>query len=290
VIVSGIDDTWQIDLVDMKKFGNINKGNHYILTVIDVFSKFAWAIPVHRKSGDFTTNAFKSILRKSKRKPKRIQFDKGTEFLNKSFKSFLEKQKIKYYCLESSAVKACIVERFNRTLKDKMWRYFTYIGKYVYIDVLNKFLESYNSSYHRTIKCTPKDVHKDNEKAIWKQIYCYTDNGFNDGESIKFRFKEGDKVRINKTKTVFEKGYEPNWTQEVFVVGKKIARNTPIYKLKDLLDEPMTGIFYEEQMQLVKNKEIIYKIDAVLKRHTRNGVKESFVTLRNSISGLRLTL
>ncbi len=86
MIVSGIDDTWQIDLVDMKKFGNKKKGNHYILTVIDVFSKFAWAIPVHWKSGDFTNNAFKSILRKSKRKPKSIQFDKGTEFLNKSFK------------------------------------------------------------------------------------------------------------------------------------------------------------------------------------------------------------
>jgi hypothetical protein len=77
------------------------------------------------------------------------------------------------------------------------------------MNVLNRFIESYNSSYHRTIKDTPKDVNKDNKKAIWKQVYCYTNNGFNVGESIKYKFKEGDKVRIYKTKTVFEKGYEP---------------------------------------------------------------------------------
>jgi len=89
VIVPGIDDTWQIDLVDMRKFAKLNRGNHYILTIIDVFSKFAWAVPVHRKTGNFTTKAFKQVLFNSKRCPKKIQFDKGNEFLNSSFKKLL---------------------------------------------------------------------------------------------------------------------------------------------------------------------------------------------------------
>ena len=250
VIVPGIDDTWQIDLVDMRKFAKLNRGNHYILTIIDVFSKFAWAVPVHRKTGNFTTKAFKQVLFNSNRCPKKIQFDKGNEFLNSSFKKLLTENNIKFYFIEST-LKACIVERFNRTLKEKMWRYFTYIGKYVYINVLHEFLESYNSSYHRTIKCAPKSVTKNNEKDIWKRVYC-----INDDKSISFKFNVGDRVRSCKAKNKFEKGYEPNWTQQVFVIAEKLPRYPPVYKLKNLLDESIKGIFYEDQLQKVSNIDI----------------------------------
>jgi|688.fasta_scaffold79921_6 hypothetical protein len=273
VIVPGIDDTWQIDLVDLKKHAKINKGFHYILTIIDVFSKFAWAIPVKRKNGNYTTLAFKSVLIKSKRCPKKIQLDKGTEFLNSSFKKLLVEYNIKYYHLKSS-VKACIIERFNRTLKEKMWRYFTYLGKYKYIDVLAGFLESYNSSFHRTIQCSPNEVNKINEKKIWLKMYCEDKKA----EAIKFNFKIGDKVRITKLKNIFAKGYEPNWTQQVFVIREAIPRFPPVYRIKDLLNDSIEGIFYEPQLQKVSKNEIIYKVDSILKRRIKDGRKQVLVS------------
>jgi hypothetical protein len=273
VIVPGIDDTWQIDLVDMQKHSKLNKGFHYILTIIDVFSKYAWAIPVKRKNGNHTTLAFRSVLKNSKRFPKKIQLDKGTEFLNSSFKKLLEEYNIKYYHLKSS-VKACIIERFNRTLKEKMWRYFTFIGKYKYIDVLDDFLKSYNSSFHRTIKCSPDEVNKINEKKIWLGMYCDDKKP----QIIKFNFKIGDKVRITKLKNIFAKGYEPNWTQQVFVIREAIPRFPPVYRIKDLLNDSIEGIFYEPQLQKVSKNEIIYKVDSILKRRIKDGRKQVLVS------------
>ena len=273
VIVPGIDDTWQIDLVDMQKHAKLNKGFHYILTIIDVFSKFAWAIPIKRKTGNYTTLAFKSVLKKSKRCPQKIQLDKGADFLNTSFLKLPDDNNIKYYHLQSS-VKACIIERFNRTLKEKMWRYFTYLGKYKYIDVLDGLLNSYNSSFHRTIQCAPNQVNKSNQKQIWLRMYCNE----NKPNAIKFSYKIGDKVRITKLKNIFAKGYEPNWTQQVFVIREVIPRFPPVYRIKDLLNESIEGIFYEAQLQKVSNKEIIYKVDTILKRRVKDGRKQVFVS------------
>ena len=126
VIVTGIDDTWQADLVDISKLANQNNGIKFLLTCIDVFSKYAWVIPIKNKSGKTITEAFKEII--EKRQPTKIQTDKGKEFLNSEFLNYLKSKKIKLYTLESE-LKACVVERFNRTLKEKMWRYFTHVGK-----------------------------------------------------------------------------------------------------------------------------------------------------------------
>ena len=276
VFVPGIDDTWQIDLVDMQKYSRLNKGFRYILTCIDVFSKYSWAIPVLKKTSAHVTEAFKKILIESGRCPKKLQFDEGKEFLNREFKNLLKHYDITFYHV-SSVVKACVIERFSRTLKEKMWRYFTFTGKYVYIDVLQKLMESYNSSFHRTIKMAPENVNKSIEKQLWKRIYLYNDF-YDNGSKIKFKLKVGDKVRISKHKKIFEKGYTPNWSQEVFIITERIPRNPPVYKIKDLLDEPISGIFYEKELQKISNDEIIYKIEKVLRSRTRNNKKEILVS------------
>ena len=118
VYVAGIDDTWQIDLVDMKAHSRINKGYKYILTCIDVFSTYAWAIPIKSKTAKEVTTAFAAIL-KTKRKPKNIQADEGTEFFNKNFLKLMTDNSINLYNTKSE-YKACVVERFNRTIKEKM--------------------------------------------------------------------------------------------------------------------------------------------------------------------------
>lgn len=164
VIVNGIDDTWQADLVDLTNLAHINDNYKFILTVIDVFSKYAFAIPLKNKSANSIVSSFKIILGKG-RKPKKLQTDAGNEFINKSLKRFLKDVKI---YTTYSEMKASIIERFNRTLKEKMWRYFSYNHHNRWIESLPDIITSYNNSYHRSLKRAPSVVNKNNEKEIFK--------------------------------------------------------------------------------------------------------------------------
>ena len=139
VLVAGIDDTWQADLIDLKAFKRKNKGFTFLLTCIDVFSKYAWVIPLKNKTGVSVVEAFKIIFQE--RLPKRLHTDRGTEFLNKLSEKFLKDNNVKLYYVESE-LKASVVERFNRTLKEKMWRFFTFLEEKNYIDVLSKFVHA----------------------------------------------------------------------------------------------------------------------------------------------------
>ena len=123
-IVMSIDEQWQADLCDMASRAKDNDGHTFLLTVIDCFSKFAWVEPLMNKSGSEILNALKRILKRSGRAPQRLQTDKGSEFLNAQVQRFLKEQKIEFFTTNSE-MKAAIVERFNRTLKNKMWKYFT---------------------------------------------------------------------------------------------------------------------------------------------------------------------
>ena len=118
VLVSGIDKQFQIDLVDMSEYSIENDNVRYLLTCIDVFSKFAWVRCLKNKSAGVFTNAFKSILSQG-RVPSRIQTDKGTEFYNKQFQRVLSQYEIKHFST-SNETKASVVERFNRTFKTRI--------------------------------------------------------------------------------------------------------------------------------------------------------------------------
>ena len=120
--MSKIDDQWQADLVDMQKLSSVNKNVNYILTAIDIFSKFAWAIPINKKTGEEIMRAFSIIFRD--RKPSKFHTDKGLEFINKPTQNLFQKIGMHWFAMENET-KAQVVERFNRTLKSKMHKYFT---------------------------------------------------------------------------------------------------------------------------------------------------------------------
>ena len=168
VVMRGIDDLWQADLVEMCEFSKINKGFRYLLTVIDTFSKFAWAIPIKRKTGVEVTNAFNLILLHDRRTPQNLQTYDGKEFFNSTFQKLMIKHKINHYSTYSS-LKASIVERWNRTLKNKMWREFSMNGSNRWIDILKQLVDTYNETEHRTIKMRPCDVTHNLEN-----LYCTT--------------------------------------------------------------------------------------------------------------------
>ena len=270
VIVGGIDHQWQADLVDLQSLSKHNNGYRYLLTCIDVFSKFAWAVPLKTKTGKELATAFQTIL-KYGRKPLQLQTDEGTEFLNRHFQSLLRENNIHFFTTHNET-KASIVERFNRTLKTKMWRYFTWKNTLNYLSVLPQLLKSYNSSLHRSIKTKPILVAKKNEEQIWHTLY---DTG--PSRRMKFKFNVGDQVRISKMKRIFEKGYLPGWTEEIFTISKRIPRRPPVYQLKDYNDEELEGTFYESELQEVKKEDGVYKVEKIIKQRKRHGQTEYYV-------------
>ena len=131
VVVYGIDHQWQADLVDLAKLSSYNKGFKYLLTCIDVLSRYAWVVPLKDKTGKTLKDAFQVIF-KSGRRPIRLQTDKGTEFTNR----VLKEHDVHFFTTYNEETKASIVERFNRTLKTKMWKYFTHRETLTYVEVL----------------------------------------------------------------------------------------------------------------------------------------------------------
>ena len=258
--IRALDETWQAYLVDMQTYSQMNKGYRYLLTVIDVFSKFAWAIAVKSKSGEDITTAMKSIFVRDKRVPKNLQVDQGSEFYNAKFKLLMQKYKINLYSMYSN-LKASIVERFNRTLKTWMWKEFSFQGNYKWLDMLANLMTRYNRKVHRTINMSPRDVNSTNEANVLRKLKLLNELR---GRK-KPKFKIGDFVRVSKSKHVFAKGYTPNWSTEIFTVVRVAKTNPVTYHLKDYRNEPIAGGFYEQEISKVKYPDV-YLIEKVLKR------------------------
>ena len=274
IIVKKIDEQWEADLVDMQEFSIQNHNNNYILTIIDCFSKYAFAVPLIRKTGQNIKKAFERIFKI--RKPNFLRTDKGKEFLNKVFQKFLQSNMINFFTSKDERIKCAIVERFNRTLKKRMFAYFTAKGTRKYIDILDDLVNNYNSSHHRTIKMCPKDVNKDNENEVYANIYQNTSAKTIQNTDIK----PGDKVRVQYKHKPFDKGYYPNWTDEIFTVERsKSADNRIVFRIKDYSGEILEQIFYPEELQ--KITENLYRIEKVIKRRKRKGIKEVYVKWLN---------
>lgn len=174
IMVTGIDDQWSADLMDMTKFANYNDGFTYILVVIDVLSKYLWMRPLKNKRGISVANALREILLEG-RVPKRIRTDKGQEFRAKEVQQVLKDHKITHLYAQNET-KAAIAERVIKTIKTRIYRFMTYQQGYEYINKLQTFVKSYNATYHRTIGLAPKNVNNKNETAVWWRMYWPKDH------------------------------------------------------------------------------------------------------------------
>lgn len=266
-IVSGIDSLWQIDLTDLSKLHKYNNGYKYLLFVIDVFSKYLMVKPTKTKKGGDITDSFEDILKSEKRAPDQLNFDRGTEFLNSSFKAMLKRRNINHYTTENQEIKASIVERVQRTIKAKIFRYFTNRNTYRYIDVLSDLVRSYNNTMHSTIQMKPVDVNPDNQETVWRRTHD-NDSERND---IVFRFQTGDRVRISKYSTVFAKGYLPSWSEELFTIASRHTTKPPTYALTDDDGKLLKGSWYEPELQKIKVKNNVYKIESIQGQRKVNG-------------------
>lgn len=259
-IAHDIDEQWQADLADVSLLSRQNRGYRYILTVIDIFSRYAWSRPLKTKRGDEVAAAFKNIFEEG-RIPKRIQTDQGKEFENRHVRELFRQHNIELFSVKS-AYKAAMVERFNRTLKHKLWRYLTSSNQKRWMDVLQDAVHAYNHSRHRIIKRKPADVTQESVAEMREATHMPHPKGRDD-------IRIGDSVRISKVKSVFDKGYLPNWTEEIFTIADVNRKYYPTtYKLKDANGEVIEGSFYHYEIQPVTLHEE-YLVEKVIRKEKR---------------------
>ena len=177
----------------MQSLSKKNKGIKYLLCAIDLFSNYAFVIPLKDKKAISIVNTFNKIIKQSNTKPNKIWVDQGSEFYNRVFKKWLSDNAIIMYSAFNEG-KSVVAERFIRRLKNKLYKHMTATGKNVYYDVLDDVVNEYNNTKHSTIKMKPKYVKDDN-----KRVYI---DEHNEKDS---RFKVVDRVRISKFKNLFAK-------------------------------------------------------------------------------------
>ena len=259
IIVEHIDQQWEADLVDMQEFKSQNNDHNYILTVIDVMSKYAFAVPLKNKKMATIVEAFKEIFERG-RKPKFLRTDQGKEFLNSVFKKFLRNQNVFHFTSKNQTIKCAIIERFNRTLKSRMFKYFTSQGTRKWIDVLENLILAYNSNKHRSIKMTPIEASSSKNSEIFRNLYGAENllellkNHYDNQNELESddQLEEGDIVRKQYKIGPFDKSYYPNWTDREFkIISKSSDQDIPLYRIENEEQKQEKQRFYPEEVQKI---------------------------------------
>ena len=265
-ITPGAHFQMQADLIDFSALKKFNDNCKYILVLIDVFSKVAQAIPLKNKNSSSVIEAFTELLQNTHFS--KLQTDRGTEFTNAPFRRWLKEKHIELFHSHNFDTKATIAERFIRTLKEKLWRYFTHTNTRRYIEILPKLIHSYNHSFHRSIQRTPASVDSKNQEEVWQTLY---------GDRVVKdpKWNVGDWVRLSINKARFRKGYLPAWTEEIFTIHRAFRGSPPYYEIKDDHGEIIEGTFYGEELQKVIKGDV-FKIEKILKQR-RRGKQHQFL-------------
>ena len=239
--------SFQIDLMDMGRYVKTNAGYRYVLICVDTFSRYAACYKQKNKTSSLTLNNLKK-LRKQFPQIETISSDLGGEFTAKNTKKFLKDNGISLYISQNREIKACIAERFIRTLRLKFMKYFTHTKSQVWHLALNKIVENYNKSPHRSIKMAPIDVIPSNYHIVRQNLYPEsTINELAMRKKTLARFSVGQTVRISRLFNHFEKDtYQ--WTLELFRIKRVIKYKIPLYILADMSGQFIEGSFYPYEL------------------------------------------
>ena len=242
---------FQIFMADLIEYQSndykyVNNGHSFILVVIDVFTKKVYARPVRKKNKFDMAIALESILQDLDHYPNTLITDEGLEFYNKNVEEVLDKYGIHHYSIKTK-MKASVVERFIRTLKSRLEKYFYKNKTKRWFDVLDQLINNYNKTPHRSIGMSPNQVDDDNAEKVFKKM-------FPDINIVaKPRLKVGNIVRKLKEKTIFDKGYKQAWSDDLYKVTQvKQAAGRIWYIISDLDGNRQSGIKYYWQLNLVK--------------------------------------
>jgi hypothetical protein len=257
---------FEADLADMRSMADINDGVKFVLFVIDIFSKKAWAEPLKDKKSMTVAQALKKIFQRSGL-PINFRSDRGREFLGPEVRDLLKKHNVIQIVTDNEETKCAVVERLLRTIKERLSRLFTHTGKRKYIHVLQDVMAAYNTSYHSAIGRKPSEVNSSNTGEVYDYLYSGRGRYSKLETSAKAAplLKVNDYVKISASKHKLQKGYDANWSYEVFKITKVIKREPVVYKLVDWEGEPVTGVFYESELQKVAVKDSqTYRIERII--------------------------
>ena len=271
----------QCDLIDVQALAKYNDGIKYLLVCIDIFTRKAWVRALKTKHGQVNSDALNSILSEMDPIfPKTIQFDRGTEFLNRFVKALLQEKNIQTI-LPSSENKAAYAERFNKTLQHLIYSHITNQQNYRYIDVLQDLVKTYNSRPHRghNNKLSPNEAELHDNIDIIRNLQMERRNEtILKGRKMKPKFKVGDKVRIYLEKKTFDRSYHQKFSLELFKVVEILHRMpVPTYTLQSMNNNDIiVGGFYANELQLVSGE--VYRIEKIVGRpRIRNGIRQVLV-------------
>ncbi|KAL3117435.1 hypothetical protein niasHT_004438 [Heterodera trifolii] len=263
----------QADLADFQALSRKNSGYRYLLLAVDVLSRLMFGSPVKSKKPADVKRAFEEVFGQMPKLPETLYTDRGLEFVAKPMKEFFAENGIKKY-ETSSKKKAAVAERAIRTLKTRLYKYFSAKNTSAWVDVLPKFLSAINNSVCRATGLRPNDISDANAREVWKRVY---------GEGLvpaekRPKIKAGETVRIPEPKHIFEKGYIPNYSDHVYTVDEARSTNPQHYLLKDYYGTKLKRKFYLPELTKVQvDENTMYRIEKKYKERMRDGKKEILV-------------
>ena len=249
-----IDDTWSLDILDLKDYGpENNRGYRYVLVTIDNFSKYGWTIPLKNKNAQTMKDSFENILINSKRKPNLIESDRGKEFYNNIFQDFLNKNDIKHYSRNSS-YGAVFAERFNHTIRDLLKKIVFEQGDAKWIDVLQTITKQYNNRIHLSTKLTPIQASlKKNESYVYKNL-------IDKRNKIKPKFQINDLVRTADLKKTFSKSDTTSWSYKLYKITEIVNDTIPSYKINNFPERYNQSLLKKTELTMKENKDVMKKL------------------------------
>ena len=251
------DEIWSVDLADFSdyKISN-NKSYRYIFIIIDNFSKYLWAIPLKNKYSQTKTNEFSNILSTSKRKPLKIESDRGTEFYNNIFQNFLKIKNIHHYFRYTDKGPS-IAERVIRTIRNLLKKPVFEKGKADWLSELPSVVKKYNNTIHHSIKMTPNQASKkSNEKAVF-------DNLRDDRQKQRPKFKLGQLVRTADIKRVFSKGDWTNYSYKLYTITEVIHDTIPSYRIDYLPERFNENLLLPSKLTLEQNNKVMKDLNLI---------------------------
>ena len=222
-----IDEIWSIDLADMIDYKNSNnKGYRYIFIVIDNFAKYLWTIPLKNKYSQTITNEFSNILTTSKRKPLKIESDRGTKFYDSTFQNFLGSKNIRHYSRFTDKGPSIAERVIKRTLCNLLKKPVFLAGNADWLSELPSVIKKYNNTIHHSIKMTPNQASKKlNEKEVYSNLQ-------DTRVKQQPKYKLGQLVRTADIKRVFSKGDSTNWSYKLHTITEFIHDTIPTYRIE----------------------------------------------------------
>ena len=267
-IVAAPNHQLQADLLDIRSYAKDNDGATFLLTAVDAFSRRAWVVPIKNKTGDTVARALATII--DNEDFFSLQTDKGKEFYNSKVKEVLKAKNIKHFSTENETIKASFVERFNRTLRDKVFRYMTASNTRRFISVLPGLVHGYNVSVHGSTGYAPLNVDSTNQSEIFYKLY-EGNRVTQTGKTSSSPLDVGEFVRVTKARGVFDRGYTPNWTTELFKISEVMVFERPVvYRVVDYAGESVKGTFYRQELQRVREPDS-YRIEKIIRSRRRVG-------------------